>query len=148
MEMAAFLPWAMDSIIVPGPVTASPPAKTPFRFVSRVTGSARMVPHRVPFNPLKALRIESAPAIPVAMKNGVKALQKGIGRGLAHPGIEMNFDPHLFDDGEILFDHLFGQAIGGKSIRQETAHLVLGLKKGDRIALPPQIVGCHESGRT
>src|SRR4030067_2196324 len=39
MEMAAFLPWAIESIIVPGPVTKSPPPQTHFKPFSRGIGS-------------------------------------------------------------------------------------------------------------
>ena len=51
MRVAAIRPAARASVTVAGPVTASPPAKTPTRLVVRVTGSTWMVlplPMRTP----------------------------------------------------------------------------------------------------
>jgi hypothetical protein len=45
----------MDSTIVPGPVTISPPAKIPFTPVSREVEFTCIVPHRVFFLTLREL---------------------------------------------------------------------------------------------
>ena len=49
----------MASIAHPGPVTASPPAKTPFKLVSPVFGSTRIVPSGLVSNPLESISVDS-----------------------------------------------------------------------------------------
>ena len=45
MASAAAFPAAMASMTLLGPVTTSPPAKTPGRVVAMVAGSTMIVPH-------------------------------------------------------------------------------------------------------
>ena len=45
MASAADFPAAMASMTLLGPVTTSPPAKTPGRVVAMVAGSTMIVPH-------------------------------------------------------------------------------------------------------
>jgi hypothetical protein len=120
MEMAAFLPWAIESIIVPGPVTKSPPAKTPFNPVSRVTGSDT-VPGSLQSLEYTGHRFGSGHAD--GKINGIKRLKKRLWRDIfSHFDLEPDLDSHLLDDGKISFDDLPGEPVRGKTVGEESAH--------------------------
>ena len=147
--MAAFLPWAMDPTIVPGPVAASPPAKTPLKV--RFKGNGVNL-NRSPsgfLQALEGLHHAVCPRDSGRHKDGVERFSEIIGSDIpANALSQLDFNPHFPDDREILLDHVFGESVRGKPIGQEASHPVLGVEEGDVIAHPSQIMGCHQSGRT
>ncbi len=81
-------PAAIASMIMPGPVTKSPPAKTPGRLVARVLLSTTRVSHRVRSRALSAGRKERSGAWPTAaitVSASMKVSEPSIGMGRRRP---------------------------------------------------------------
>ena len=66
MEVAASIPAATAAMAIYGPLTTSPPAKTPSRLVAKVSGSAAMRP-RLSSTPSASVRNDRFVFWPMAM---------------------------------------------------------------------------------
>src|ERR1039458_8146825 len=88
MDIAAFLPASLAFTTTSGPVTQSPPAKTPGNLVSSVIGSAVRVPHFVVSRPRRSPKAPTSgdwPIVTMTASHGRTNSEPGIASGAGRP---------------------------------------------------------------